>query len=97
MVVVIVSRELAKRPYGLLDELAQHILPDLLYLFAGFVSAILIKLQHTRLIKLVLIANHLAVYSRTTTFNGRGGGTRTPDPRFWRPMLYQLSYTSTIN
>ena len=25
--------------------------------------------------------------------NGRGGGTRTHDPRFWRPMLYQLSYT----
>src|SRR5262245_38300201 len=27
--------------------------------------------------------------------NGRSGGTRTPDPRFWRPMLYQLSYTPT--
>ncbi len=24
---------------------------------------------------------------------GRGRGTRTHDPRFWRPMLYQLSYT----
>ena len=24
---------------------------------------------------------------------GRGGGARTHDPRFWRPMLYQLSYT----
>src|ERR1700749_2482964 len=24
---------------------------------------------------------------------GRGGGTRTHGPRFWRPMLYQLSYT----
>ena len=24
---------------------------------------------------------------------GRSGGTRTHDPRFWRPMLYQLSYT----
>src|SRR5688572_2210828 len=23
---------------------------------------------------------------------GRSGGTRTPSPRFWRPMLYQLSY-----
>src|SRR5213082_1523581 len=23
----------------------------------------------------------------------RGGATRTPDPRFWRPLLYQLSYT----
>jgi hypothetical protein len=26
---------------------------------------------------------------------GRSGGTRTPSPRFWRPMLYQLSYTPT--
>src|SRR5258708_23983525 len=24
---------------------------------------------------------------------GRSGGTRTPNPRFWRPVLYQLSYT----
>src|SRR4051812_24231338 len=24
---------------------------------------------------------------------GRSGGARTPGPRFWRPMLYQLSYT----
>src|SRR5580693_4221816 len=24
---------------------------------------------------------------------GRGGGTRTPNRRFWRPLLYQLSYT----
>src|SRR6476469_10325123 len=24
---------------------------------------------------------------------GRSGGIRTPGPRFWRPMLYQLSYT----
>jgi FkbM family methyltransferase len=27
------------------------------------------------------------------THAGRGRGTRTHDPRFWRPMLYQLSYT----
>ena len=25
-------------------------------------------------------------------FSDRGGGTRTPDIRFWRPTLYQLSY-----
>src|SRR5437870_8714729 len=25
--------------------------------------------------------------------SGRRGATRTPDPRFWRPLLYQLSYT----
>jgi hypothetical protein len=27
---------------------------------------------------------------------GRGGRTRTLDPRFWRPMLYQLSYTPAV-
>ena len=25
--------------------------------------------------------------------SGMGGGTRTPSRRFWRPVLYQLSYT----
>ena len=24
--------------------------------------------------------------------SNRPGGTRTPNPRFWRPVLYQLSY-----
>jgi hypothetical protein len=24
---------------------------------------------------------------------GRSGEARTPNPRFWRPVLYQLSYT----
>ena len=28
--------------------------------------------------------------------SGRGGGTRTPNQRFWRPLLYQLSYTPVI-
>src|SRR3712207_9532800 len=32
---------------------------------------------------------------RATWSRGRSGGTRTHDPRFWRPMLYQLSYTPT--
>src|SRR6185437_2829540 len=31
----------------------------------------------------------------TAVRGGRSGGTRTPGPRFWRPMLYQLSYTPT--
>ena len=26
------------------------------------------------------------------TGSGRAGGTRTPNRRFWRPLLYQLSY-----
>ena len=25
-------------------------------------------------------------------FNGRGGEARTPNTRFWRPVLYQLNY-----
>ena len=28
---------------------------------------------------------------------GRGRGTRTPGARFWRPTLYQLSYTPMFN
>ena len=31
--------------------------------------------------------------NRGLYFFGRGGRTRTRDPRFWRPVLYQLSYT----
>jgi hypothetical protein len=27
---------------------------------------------------------------------GRPGGTRTPNTRFWRPVLYQLSYWPTL-
>src|ERR1700730_4082287 len=29
--------------------------------------------------------------------HGRSGGARTPHPRFWRPVLYQLSYTPKSN
>ena len=29
-------------------------------------------------------------------FNGRGSKIRTHDTRFWRPMLYQLSYTPIL-
>src|SRR5581483_5945732 len=28
--------------------------------------------------------------------DGRSGGARTPNPRFWRPVLYQLSYTPIL-
>src|SRR5439155_9443977 len=31
-----------------------------------------------------------------TLLGGRSGGTRTPDFGFWRPTLYQLSYTPTF-
>src|SRR5260221_11346098 len=39
--------------------------------------------------KLDGILRHTLISSKI----GRSGGTRTPGPRFWRPMLYQLSYT----
>ena len=32
----------------------------------------------------------------TTALSGRSGGARTPSPRFWRPVLYQLSYTPMV-
>ena len=35
--------------------------------------------------------------SRTTFTNCRGGGNRTRNPRFWRPVLCQLSYTPKAN
>ena len=31
----------------------------------------------------------------STAYGGRGGRARTCDNRFWRPVLYQLSYTPT--
>src|SRR6267143_5112868 len=32
----------------------------------------------------------------TASSAGRSGGARTPNPRFWRPVLYQLSYTPIV-
>jgi hypothetical protein len=29
---------------------------------------------------------------RRSAISSRPGGTRTPNPRFWRPVLYHLSY-----
>ena len=34
-------------------------------------------------------------YTTVPRSNGRGGKIRTRDLRFWRPPLYQLSYTPT--
>ena len=34
-------------------------------------------------------------FHRSTSSNGRSGRTRTPDLRFWRPLLFHLSYTPT--
>ena len=35
----------------------------------------------------------LTITRKPLIFLGRGSKIRTHDPRFWRPMLYQLSYT----
>src|SRR6185503_8331125 len=37
------------------------------------------------------LANQARSHARRAKV-GRSGGTRTPSPRFWRPVLYQLSY-----
>ncbi len=39
------------------------------------------------------IARRRCKWSALSGENGRGRGARTPDLRFWRPPLYQLSYT----
>src|SRR5579883_1707501 len=41
----------------------------------------------------VCLFHHLGKCGRTRRVIGRSGGTRTPDRRFWRPLLFQLSYT----
>ena len=35
--------------------------------------------------------------SQSAFFLGRGRRIRTRDPRFWRPVLYQLSYTPIVD
>ena len=37
--------------------------------------------------------SHGTLFSKVTTHYGRGRKIRTLDTRFWRPLLYQLSYT----
>ena len=37
-----------------------------------------------------------AAEAASQTKNGRGDRIRTRGPRFWRPMLYQLSYTPAL-
>ena len=39
------------------------------------------------------LAREARVAGKTCIKNGRGGKTRTRDTWFWRPVLYQLSYT----
>src|ERR1700758_5283930 len=39
----------------------------------------------------------LLTFQKLRLSNGRSGGARTPNPRFWRPVLYQLSYTPSVD
>ena len=38
----------------------------------------------------------MRTHKRVLDIIGRSGGARTPNPRFWRPVLYQLSYTPLL-
>ena len=40
-------------------------------------------------------ARHRQSALHRSSWTNRAGGTRTPNPRFWRPVLYQLSYDPT--
>ncbi len=56
------------------------------------------QIFHSEAISLARRANFVEksqVEFRLGFFLGRGGRTRTHDPWFWRPVLYQLSYTPT--
>src|SRR5437763_145888 len=43
----------------------------------------------TSLMKFLVLAN---IQMRERNETGTAGGNRTPNRRFWRPLLYQLSY-----
>ena len=51
-------------------------------------NIIIDNIHFTKSFLFVSISNLLV----TIIFSGRPGGTRTPNLRFWRPMLYQLSH-----
>ena len=42
---------------------------------------------------LIYMKNSYKKRVAVTTLFRTGGEVRTPDPRFWRPMLYQLSHS----
>ena len=41
-------------------------------------------------------SNRPGIQGGCSELNGRGGGNRTRNPRFWRPVLCQLSYTPML-
>src|SRR6185437_3110868 len=77
------ARLLARRPGH-----ARHFLPDLPEKFCGA------RFGHDRVRELPFRAPKRRMPDRVCLSPcGRSGGDRTPNPRFWRPVLYQLSYT----
>ena len=55
-------------------------------------KTVIFKIYQHGLTQLLDIYTKTALRMRAVHF-GRGSKIRTHDPRFWRPMLYQLSYT----
>ena len=51
--------------------------------------------SHSLFTRLSPVLNRLIMtrFQSESGIIGRRGGTRTRNPRFWRPVLYQLSYT----
>ena len=76
-------------PFGRCEMKFAHIRVSEYFTFAE-------QIFHSEAISLAQRANFVEksqVENRLGFFLGRGGRTRTRDPRFWRPVLYQLSYT----
>jgi hypothetical protein len=52
----------------------------------------------TSLMNLLIFLNiYVPVRKRLEKRSGRAEGTRTPNSRFWRPVLYQLSYDPLLH
>ena len=45
------------------------------------------------LVAAIVLRGVASIRNKSKPIVGRGGGSRTPNLRFWRPTLYQLSYT----
>ncbi len=84
-------------------DAARHIMPGvvwaLLYWRYGFVAAEIASVTCTSSCSPCWVSSWRCDKNQRPASRGpsdiawQGRGTRTHDPRFWRPMLYQLSYT----
>src|SRR5580693_7958576 len=72
----------------------------------NFLADLLKKIDRTRLRhkpahlgrqhRLGPYGSYFSAFQEPRLSSGRSGGARTPNPRFWRPVLYQLSYTPIL-